>query len=53
MEGLSSIYRDLFISVLRVLSDWPLGALVVDPWCSGLPLQEISDVSETSHQGAH
>ena len=24
----------------------------LDPWCSGLPLQEVSDVSETSHQGA-
>ena len=24
----------------------------LDPWCSSLPLQEVSDVSETSHQGA-
>ena len=24
----------------------------LDPWCSGLPLQEVSDDSETSHQGA-
>ena len=24
----------------------------LDPWCSGLPLQEVNDVSETSHQGA-
>ena len=24
----------------------------LDPWCSGLPLQEVSDVSEMSHQGA-
>ena len=22
----------------------------LDPWCSGLPLQEVSDVSETSHR---
>ena len=24
----------------------------LDPWCSRLPLQEVSDVSDTSHQGA-
>ena len=22
----------------------------LDPWCSGLPLQEVSNVSETSHR---
>ena len=22
----------------------------LDPWCSGLPLQQVSDVSETTHR---